>query len=647
MEHSPVPHSLRFGIFEVDLQAGELRKGGLKIRLQEQPFQVLGILLERSGKVVTREELQKTLWPQDTFVDFDHGVNTAINKIRQALGDSAENPRFVETVARRGYRFIAPVEIVGAHENAAPVTPVGASPDAGDDRRTEDAARRAALQRRFVAATVALALVAVAVLLALNVAGLRDRLVRQGATLPKIESLAVLPLENLSRDPEQEYFADGMTDELITSLAKIGSLRVISRNSVMQYKGQRKPTPQIAKELNVDAVVEGTVLRAGNRVRISAQLIQANPEKHLWAESYERDLRDVLALQGEIARAVADQIRIELTAQERTRLSSSRPVNPESYQLYLMGRYHAGKATVEGFMKGIEYFQQAIEKDPGNALAYAGVAHCYAYLGGGFGHLPTKEASSKARAAALRALEIDDTLAEAHSSLAVIRWQHDWDWSSAEREFKRAVELNPNSAVVHNEYMGYLASVGRLDQSIAEGRLAQQLDPFGPRVVGDIGWAYMINRHYDEALAYLQKALELDPNLPWVRVNLVMTYVLLGRQTQALAESEKLEQYAYSAEHTMEASDLGYGYAVMGKRPEAQRILAHLKKLAKTRYVDASRIALVHAGLGEKDQAFEWLQRAYVEHSGSVWGLKVNPRWDPIRSDPRFQDLLRRMNFPP
>ena len=501
---------------------------------------------------------------------------------------------------------------------------------------------RAAGSRRY---TIGVAVAALALVLALaaglNVGGWRERLMgRAGA--PRIESLAVLPLANLSHDPEQDYFADGLTEALITDLGKIRALKVISRTSVMHYQKTDKPLPQIARELGVDGIVEGSVQRVGDRVRITAQLIHAPSDRHLWAESYERDLRDVLALEGDVAQAIAAQIRIEVSPEERTRLASARPVNPESYQLYLMGRYHAGKSTFEGFSKGIEYFQQAIEKDPGNALAYAGVAHCYAYLGGGFGYLPPKETFPKARAAALKALEIDDTLAEAHGALALIKWQHDWDWPSAEREFQRAVELNPNSAVVHNEYMGYLASMGRLEQAVAEGRLAQQVNPLG----GGFGWAYFFNRHYDEALPHLQRAIELDPDGAFARGILASTLARMGRHSQALAESEKLRLYAHSAEHQMEALVLAYVYAVSGKPVEARKILEDFNTFSKTRYVDAFWVARVYAGLGEKDKALGYLERAYREHSGTMWALKMDPECDPLRSDPRFQDLLRRMNFP-
>ncbi|HYW43312.1 MAG TPA: protein kinase [Bryobacteraceae bacterium] len=497
---------------------------------------------------------------------------------------------------------------------------------------------QAAGSRRYV---IGAAVAMLATAAGLNVGGWRERLLGRAGP-PRIESLAVLPLANLSRDPEQDYFADGLTEALITDLGKIRALKVISRTSVMRYQKTDKALPQIARELGVDGIVEGSVQRVGDRVRITAQLIHAPSDRHLWAESYERDLRDVLALEGDVAQAIAAQIRIEVSPEERTRLASARPVNPESYQLYLMGSYHAGKATLEGFSKGIEYFQQAVEKDPSNALAYAGMARCYAYSGGGFGYLPPKETSPKAREAALRALEIDDTLAEAHGALAVIKWQHDWDWPSAEREFQRAVELNPNSEVVHGEYLGYLASMGRLEQAVAEGRLAQQLNPLG----GGFGWAYFFTRHYAEALPHLQRSLELDPSLSDATQNLALTLAFLGMHAQALAEAEKLSQYAHSPEHQKEALVLAYVYAVSGKPVEARKILEDFNTFSKTSYVDAFWVARVYAGLGEKDKALEYLERAYREHSGTMWALKMDPQCDPLRSDPRFQDLLRRMNFP-
>ena len=468
MKRSDGPSQVvRVGVFEVDLRAGEVRKNGLKVRLQEQPFAVLAMLLERPGEVVTREELQKKLWTSDTFVDFDTGINTSIKKIREALGDSADNPRFVETLPRRGYRFIAPVE--------------------GERKEGLDTLKGFAWPRRKIAVGVAGAslLIVLAVAVGLRVGGVWKRIF--GGPAPgEIQSLAVLPLENLSGDPEQEFFVDGMTEALIADLGKIGALRVISRRSVMRYKGSDKPLPEIARELNVDALVEGSVLRSGNRVRITAQLIGAVPERHLWANHYDRELRDVLALHSEVARAIAEEIKVAVTPEEKARLASTRPVNPEAHEAYLKGQYFLNKHTGEDLQRAIKFAPQAIEIDPGYAPAYALLASSY-YEGGWWGAIAVSEARAKAMPAAMKALEIDDTLAEAHVALGSILMVIHWDWAGAEREFKRAIELNPNSALAHGEYSWYLIAIGRSGKALREAQRAQELDPLsieGNTIVG-------------------------------------------------------------------------------------------------------------------------------------------------------------------
>ncbi len=407
---------LRFGVFELDLRAGELRKHGLRVRLQEQPFQVLAMLLEHPGEVVTREELQKKLWPADTFVDFDHGLNKAISKIREALSDSAESPRFVETVARRGYRFLAEVKVA----DAAPVR----SPELATQPHPPAEAR----DRPALAGTLAmpkhllpsLAWKISAFVLLLLMASLATwKLHSWNRPSPVIHSLAVLPLESLSSDASQDYFADGMTDELISDLGQISALRVISRTSVMAYKHARKPLPQIARELNVDAVVEGTVLRSGDQVRITAQLIEASTDKHLWSQSYEGELRDTLALQNKVARAIADQIRINLNPREQAALKNVKVVDPQAYESFLKGRYFWNKRTADGLKVALAYFNQAIDEDPKYAQAYSGLADTYALLGDWqYAVMTPKEAFPKAKAAAIKALELDSTLGEAHSSFA-------------------------------------------------------------------------------------------------------------------------------------------------------------------------------------------------------------------------------------
>jgi TolB-like protein/DNA-binding winged helix-turn-helix (wHTH) protein len=431
-----------FGVFELDLRAGELRKHGIRVRLQEQPFQILATLLAHAGEIVTREELQKKLWPADTFVDFDHGLNKAINKIREALGDSAESPRFVETVARRGYRFLAEVKAADAAPARTPdltahPLSVPAAPNRGEDLPGELANPKHA-QRSTGWKIPALVLLLLAASLAVW------KLHSWNHPSPAIRSLAVLPFESLSSDASQDYFADGMTDELISDLGQISALRVISRTSVMSYKRARKPLPQIARELNVEAVVEGTVLRSGDQVRITAQLIEASADKHLWSQSYEGELRDTLALQNKVARAIADQIQVNLNPQEQAALKKVMIVNPEAYESYLKGRYFWNKRTADGLKAALTYFNQAIEHDPNYAQAYSGLADTYALLGDWqYAVMTPKEALPKAKAAAIKALELDNTLGEAHNSLAFCLDGFDWNFSSAGKEFQRAIELNP------------------------------------------------------------------------------------------------------------------------------------------------------------------------------------------------------------
>jgi eukaryotic-like serine/threonine-protein kinase len=498
--------------------------------------------------------------------------------------------------------------------------------------------RTAPLQRL---ALVGLALIAVvAVLAALNVAGLRDRIsmavsARRAAPVPQIRSIAVLPLENLSRDPEQEYFADGMTEALIAELGQIGSLRVISRTSTMRYKKTDKPLPQIARELNVDALIEGSVLRSADRVRITAQLIGAVPERHLWARSYERDLRDVLSLQGEVARAIADEIKANVTPDVQARLARARPVDPEVHELYLKGNYSLSRSD---YYKGIEYFRQAIKKDPNFARGYGGLAMSYNSLGDAV-LLPSVEAYAKGKAAARKALELDDSLAEAHVALAYALWQGDWDWSGTERELNRALELNPNSDSAHNMYAYYLSLLGRHQEAIAEATRVVEISPLLAWPYSSLGWEYYVARRYDDALAQFQKALQVTTN-PWAHMNLAWAYREKGLYKEAIAEFLQMPDGAVKFGH------LGNAYARAGQKAEAQELLQKLIELSKQK-VGTYEVALVYAGLGDKDRAFEWLEKAYKVHDKGMCFLKVDPPLDPLRSDPRFQDLLRRMNFPP
>jgi TolB-like protein/DNA-binding winged helix-turn-helix (wHTH) protein/Flp pilus assembly protein TadD len=639
--------SVRFGVFEVDLRSGELRKKGTRIRLQGQPFVLLITLLKQRGEVVTREELQRTLWPQDTFVDFDHGLGTAVNKLREVLGDSAANPRFIETLPRRGYRFIAPIEAVGESENA-PVAggapPRKHEPAMADLLETRDRDRvdtlkasAAGVRRRWPLPWKISGLAVL--LLAAGFMVLTLLQIRQAAP---IRSLAVLPLENLSGDPSQDYFSDGMTDELITELGQIGELRVISRTSVMTYKGARRPLPQIARELNVDAVVEGTVLRSGNRVRITAQLIRASTDKHLWAQSYEVELRDILALQKEVARSIAGQIRIKLNPNERTGLNHPRAVNPEAYEAYLKGRYFWNKRTAEGLQKAIGYFNQAIEKDPNYAQAYTGLADSYALMGDWeYGVLPPAEAFPKAKAAAAKALALDNTLGEAHTSLAFVLDLFDWDWVAAEREYRQAVDLSPNYATAHQWYTWHLIVLGRTSEAIGEMRRAESLDPLSLIISADMADVLLIARRYDEAIRQSRKTMEMDPRFAVAHYQLGQAFVQKHRYAEGIAELR--QAIGLSGGNKTFRSALAYAYAASGRRNEALEILNDLQNRLNNGFSSASEIALIYVGLDEKDRAMTWLEKAYGERFNP--SVLMRPCFDPLRSDTRFQDLLRRIGL--
>ncbi len=570
---------LKFGVFEADLAAGELRKNGAKLRLQDQPFQVLALLLENPGQVVSREELRRKLWPADTFVDFDNGLNTAINKIREALGDSAEHPKFVETLPRRGYRFIG--------EAAATVAPARAP--------------------------------------------------------GRIESLVVLPLENLSRDPEQEYFADGLTEALITLLAKISALRVVSRTTAMHYKGVHRPLPEIARELGVDAVVEGTVLRAGKRVRISAQLLQATADAHLWAEIYERDLRDVLALQLEVARAIANEIRVKVTPHEQEQLQQSRHVNPEAYEEYLRGRFNWNKRTLEGLVKGATHFRNAIEIDHQYAGAYAGLADSLTSLGF-WGHVPPQEGAAKGKVAALKAVELDASLSEAHSALGFAMIHHDYDFLAAEKACHKAVELDPRSALAARTLSYCLVGTGRCDEGIAEALRAVHLDPYGLPWRWSVAIMLYIARQYDRAISECSKALDLDANFAPVMWVLALAYLKKGRIEEAIAQAEK--SVSLTGESPYFLGGLGHCYAAAGRVADMRRIVTQMQNLGTRRYVSPFWQAMVREPIVEEhDAAFPLLEEARVERAPWLAWSKIVPFLDCLRGDPRFDDLLRRLNI--
>jgi TolB-like protein/Tfp pilus assembly protein PilF len=559
-----------FGGFELDQHARELRKDGTRIRLQEQPLQILRILLELPGKIITREELRAKIWPSDTFVDFDHGINNAIKRLREALGDTADTPRYVETLPRRGYRFIGRI-----------------------DRET-----------------------------------------------PRFRSLAVLPLEDLSHDPGQEYFAEGLTEALITTLAKIGELRVVSRTSSMLYKGVRKPLREIARELEVDTIVEGTVLRAGDRVRITAQLIDPMKETHLWAESYDRHLRDVLDLQADLARAIAHQVQIKLTPQEQAQLAQAHPVDPESYEAYLKGRYHWIKRSREGHAQACQYFQQAIAKDPASATAYAGLADAASIMGL-WGLLPPEDGCGRARGLALKALDFDNSLAEAHTSLAWATLHYDYDFATAEKKFERAIELNPRYATAHHWFGMSLGMMGRYEEGYTELKRAIRLDPHWSYIYFGLAFVHWCGRRHDEAIESCEKALELDPNSVQALAWLGLSYVAKMAFEPAIAALQRSADISQRAPAPVAL--LGEAYAAAGVPDEAQKIL---DELTGQRHVTAYFVSRIYAALGKTNEALKWLETSYRDHGEWMVLLKVDPRFDSLRDDARFQGLMRRMNFP-
>jgi TolB-like protein/DNA-binding winged helix-turn-helix (wHTH) protein/Tfp pilus assembly protein PilF len=649
---------VRFGTFEVSLQSGEVRKAGVRIRVQQQPLKLLEVLLEHPGHVVTREELRSRVWPNESFGDFDQAVNIAIAKLRSALGDSAENPRYIETLPKRGYRFIADVSFVDAdgrirRPESSSADSAGAEPGhqlPGNGLAVPHATEAApqfqsgglavAPQRRLrPTRRVVMALGLVLGLGILSVLFFRSR----GHAPTAIRSLAVLPLENLSGESSQNYFSDGMTDELITDLAQISALRVISRTSVMVYKGARKPLPQIARELHVDAVVEGTVLRAGDQVRITAQLIDASTDKHLWSHSYEGELRDTLALQDRVARAIAEEIKISLTPREQAALKSATVVNPQAYESYLKGRYFWSKRTAEGLKVALAYFNQAIEEDPNYAQAYSGLADTYALLGDWqYAAMTPKEAYPKAKAAALKAVTLDNALGEAHNSLAFLLDGFDWDLDSGGKEFRRAIELNPGYATGHHWYAWHLALLGRYDEAIAEMKKAESVDPLSLIINADLAELLVLAHSYDEAIGQSRKTIEMDPNFAMAHDQLAEAYLQKHMYAEAIPELQKAVQL--SSGSPMCLANLARAYAFSGQRDEATALLSDLKTSSTPGFSHASEVAAIYASLGDKDQAMNWLEKGYAERFNP--GVLIRPRFDPLRSDPRFQRLVQRVGLP-
>ena len=631
---SPSP-VYRFGVFQANLAARELRKHGVRIRLPGQPFCILSMLLEKPGEVVTREEMRQRLWSSDTFVDFEHSLNSAIKKLRAALGDTPENSRYIETVPRMGYRFIAPVEEISATDTTVDAAEVNVPTSVKEVKETP---------RPTWLASVG---IAVCLLAALGAYVLWSNSKPRPQPLSRRLMLAVLPFENLTGDAGQDYFSDGLTEEMIAQLGHLDPERlgVIARTSVMHYKHGHEQLAQIGRELAVQYVLEGSVRRDSGKVRITAQLVQMKEQMPVWSRQYDRELSGLLALQGEIAQEIADEIQPILGSDHKLitadRKSSASPSSYEAYDLYLKGRYFWNKRTKDGFQQAAEYFQQAIAKDPNYARAYAGLADTFGLMSTWL-LVPQNEFMPKARDAALKALRIDASIAEAHASLALVAEHYDYDWQTAEKEFKQAIQLDPGYGTAHQWYAECLSFQGRFDEALAESERARQLDPLSVIIARDHGTILYFSRQYDRAIEQFRAVRQMDPDFPRSG-GFIEAYVQREQFADALAELDKPRTYGSAVWYW---SYLAYVCGHSGQRAQAQRALARLELLARRSPSDLTLPLLVaYVGTDRKDETIALLQKAYSEHSGVLVTIKVDPHYDPLRDDPRFQDLLRRVGL--
>jgi TolB-like protein/DNA-binding winged helix-turn-helix (wHTH) protein/Tfp pilus assembly protein PilF len=618
---------VQFGPYVADLRSGELRKYGLRVKLQDRPFEILAMLLRQPGRVVTREEMRARFWPEGTFVDFDHNISTAVRKLRDVLGDSAATPRYIETVGRRGYRLIVPIEsplvstVPPVPEPPVPAIPIPVvqSPQYG---------------RRIAYLGLAMAL-----LIGLGVAIWLRHI--SGNSRNQLRFIAVLPLENLSGDPNQEYFADGLTDALITDLARIPALKVVSRTSIMQYKGVRKPLPLIARELGADAIVEGTVARSGDRVRVTAQLIDASKDRHLWADAYERNLLDVLSLENDIANDIAGQIRIQLTPEQQRVTSVRRPATPEVLNSYLQGRNHWSQRTEQSLRQAVADFERVIQFDPEFAPAYAGLADTYILMPFLVDSASQAELYPRAKEAARRALTLDVNSFEAHNSMASARFYLDWDFTGAEREFQQSIQLNPNYTTAHQWYADFLSTMGRHQEAIAEIRRAAELDPLSLSIHLQAGRVLAEARDYDLAIDEYQKGLEMSPNYPrtyWLLFDIYRYKGMARKATDVLlrlAKISKDEKEAQTIRALAQAYQEGGDRAFWRKNIE----LSEFKR-------PAFYFGEAYARLGDSNRAFFWLEKAYQEHDHEILYMKNAPDLDGLRSNHRFAELARKVGLP-
>jgi TolB-like protein/DNA-binding winged helix-turn-helix (wHTH) protein/Tfp pilus assembly protein PilF len=646
----------RFGPFELETAARQLYKNGTKINLRGQPYLILEILLQHAGDIVSREEIRRKVWTCDTFVDFEHGLNTSIKKLRQVLCDSASEPRYIETLPRVGYRFIAPVETPADPQSRKtdgtqlvdPVPLPASKPAMPANDQSLPMLRLRAGWLRIGLVSVLLLLVA---LVTFRLAGKSAWLIpsrldageANAAVITRpIRSIAVLPLQYLSNDPSQEYFADGMSDELITDLAQLGSLRVISRTSTIQYKGTKKIVPQIGRELGVDALIEGTVERADKRVRIRVQLIECATDRHLWSKSYNEQLGDVLALETRAAHDIVEEIQGRVIAlRDDGRAVKAHVINNQAYDFYLKGRYFWNKRSPGAVRKSIALYQQAIELDPQFAASYSGLADAYMILGSDV--LPASEARERAQAAADKALELDPNLPEGHATLGLLEFYYNWNWTKAEEEFREAIQLNPSYATAHQWYSGYLTAMGRFREAAQEADLASQLDPLSLAINTGLAAKYYYARQYDRAIEIDSKTLEMEPNFLPAHLALASTYEAEGDREKALREVNAALQLSHQG--TPALVELGRCYARWGNAAEAERIIQKLRERSAQEFVSPFEIAEIYASLNDRDQAMHWLEKSYAQRDSRLPFLNVDARFDPVRPDPRFQDLLRRVGL--
>jgi len=631
MNHIPPGHRfIRFGIYECDLRAGELHKSGRKVKLSDQPFRLLTLLLERRGELVTRQELRERLWPAEEFGEFDDGLNTAINKVRAALDDSAENPRFVETVPRRGYRFIAPVEIETDTAHQPPV--VASVPDESTLHTEPPPAERVSHNgylRRIAGGVAAVALIGLA---GAYVWWHLHARVTAAAEMP-IRSIAVLPFDNFSGNPGQDYFAEGMTDELTTDLAQVGSLRVTSRASAMAYHGAQKSMSQIRRELGVDAVVEGSVVRSGKNVRVDAQLVETSDDRQIWAQSFMRSEQDIIVLQDDIAQAVAERVEVALDPSVRERLADARPVNADAYEAYLHGTEHLADHSDADLLKSLDYFKQAVALDPTFAQAYAGEAEAYCYLGD-YDVLPDKVVWPKAEMAAQRALDLNSSLSQAHAAKALTLWRYEWKWTEAQAEFRRALQLNPNDADTHHVYGIFLATRGDFPDAERQLETARELDPLSQIIRTNIGWLSYFQHDYAKSIAQYERVIETDPRFYPAHVKLWWSYALAGDQRRAGNELDHVFR--------------DWGEAGLADRvalqvnavPQPRRFRTEVLGYANSGYLTNFEKARYLAFAGETAEALKALEQAQAARDSWLVYAGIEPAFDSLHSSPRFQRVL-------